>query len=102
MMAYETSAAYALPVPPHDNTAQVLLDGSCRERAYTLDLPEPSIVIKRRSDANAKPELREIWIGCCLQRLEVDVEFVGKLVERQQLGLSLVVRDCSSGSLWHR
>jgi hypothetical protein len=36
-----------------------------------------------------------------LQRSDVDMEFVGQLVERQQLGLSLVMRDRCSGALQH-
>ena len=40
--------------------------------------------------------------GCCLQRSDVYVEFTGKLVERQQLGLSLVLGDHGSRPLQHR
>jgi hypothetical protein len=36
-----------------------------------------------------------------LQRSDVDMEFVGQLVERQQLGLSLVMPDRCSGALQH-
>jgi hypothetical protein len=37
-----------------------------------------------------------------LQRSDVDMEFVGQLVERQQLGLSRVMRDHRSSPLQHR
>ena len=37
-----------------------------------------------------------------LQRSDVDVELVGQLVERQQLGQSCVVRDRFAGTLQHR
>jgi hypothetical protein len=39
---------------------------------------------------------------CGLQRADVDVEFLGQLVKRQSLVLSLVMGDRFAGTLQHR
>jgi hypothetical protein len=50
---------------------------------------------------HAEMRLESPRSGGGLQRPDVHAEFLGKLVERQQLGLSLVVRDGFAGTLQH-